>query len=192
MVPLLRFDCFRDDLLAGLVTSVGGITKSLSKESGISLFSLSLSLLCFLHVPLWAISFTGTALVDFLLSSNKVSPTSMDQGAKTTSSTPIEAAGPEQEQQAAPQMLVAMGNSLVALFKRNLNNDRITLPLLKTLHLLLANGCFSPMQPPRYTNIIIIIIIDVLVLRPWHPYLLIYNFPFFNHPLKGMHSARTY
>lgn len=34
LTPLLRLECYCDDLLAGLVTCAGGITRSLAKDAG--------------------------------------------------------------------------------------------------------------------------------------------------------------
>ena len=46
-------------------------------------------------------------------------------------------------------LLRKISSSLVQIFKRHLYNDRVTVPLMKTLHTILADGVFSCLRPPR-------------------------------------------
>jgi len=42
-----------------------------------------------------------------------------------------------------PQALEGFGGTLLQVFEDNLLNDRVSVPLLKTLDQMLANGCFD-------------------------------------------------
>jgi len=51
-----------------------------------------------------------------------------------------------------PSLLRKISSSLVHIFKSHLHVDRITIPLMKTLQIVLTDGVFSSLQPPRYQS----------------------------------------
>lgn len=59
-------------------------------------------------------------------------------------------------------LLRALSSSLVQIFKNNLNNDRITVPLMRTLQIISAEGVFSVLQPPKYAFQLYLIVICYL------------------------------
>lgn len=115
----------------GFVTSVGGMTKSLAKDARVLLPLASEKPY---DLPN-CITESGDALMKFLHTVRR-----REEGLEH-----------EREQEEAPfPSLRALSSSLVQIFKRNLHNDRVTIPLMNTLQVILADGVLSPLQPPRY------------------------------------------
>ncbi|ELR13906.1 HEAT repeat domain containing protein [Acanthamoeba castellanii str. Neff] len=116
LVPFLRYDAYRDDVLTGLVTSASG-SQSLVHDA-------SDALMCFLR-----------------------DVRNSEEAGLTDGQQPEADAA----QRFEASLLRKISSSLVQIFKRHLYTDRITVPLMKTLHTILADGVFSCLRPPRFS-----------------------------------------
>eukprot|EP01087_Luapelamoeba_hula_P025269 TRINITY_DN9952_c0_g1_i1.p1 TRINITY_DN9952_c0_g1~~TRINITY_DN9952_c0_g1_i1.p1 ORF type:complete len:1366 (-),score=225.40 TRINITY_DN9952_c0_g1_i1:17-4012(-) len=103
LVTLLRVGIYAEDVLTGIATAIGGVTRSISDDASNSLIS-------------------------------ELRTVAMEEGGKP----PLTGT------------FVAISRAFSMVFKNNLHNDRITVPLMKTLQLVLYAQCFMPLQPPDY------------------------------------------
>eukprot|EP00953_Heterococcus_sp_UTEX-ZZ885_P004455 2914-Heterococcus_DN1.PRE.3 len=117
VVKALSLPPYHAAVASGLVISVGGLTESVVKHSAAALLS-------------WARAAGGGS------SNSSSSSTSSTSSSKKSTAAAADVSA-----------LATLGASLTALLSAHSGDDRVALPLLRTLDLLLANDAFAPLPP---------------------------------------------